>query len=66
MPFYIVDSSSRTRQVDVTNVGSKFMLVIRNRNRTRTNKIICINPFRRETSLVLLRCRYIAYVYIAA
>ena len=57
MPFYIVDSSSRARQVDVIKVASKFMSIIRNRNRTRTNKIICINPFRRQTSLVFFRCR---------
>ena len=57
MPFYFVDSSSRATQADVTNVASKFMLVIRNRKRTRTNKIICINPFCRETSLLFFRCR---------
>ena len=57
MPFYIVNSSSRTKQVDVTNNASKFMLVIRNRNRTWTNKIVCSNSFRRETSLLFFRCR---------
>ena len=66
MPFYIIDSSSRTRQVDVTNIASKFMLVIWNRNRTWTNKIICINPFHRETSLVFFDADAIAYMYIAA
>ena len=66
MPFYFVDSSSRATQADVTNVASKFMLVIRNRKRTRTNKIVFINPFHRETSLVFLDADAIAYVYIAA